>query len=129
MPRRKCNRHGEDYPCTCALGHLYRFIEPNLLLLLKQKGSAHGYELLNELEKHSITDAAIDPGALYRTLRALEINGNVVSEWSEASSGPTRRLYRLTRKGNEHLREWVAALGNFSKSIRRFVDEAQKELE
>lgn len=129
MPGRKCCRHSEGYPCTCALGHLYRFIEPDLLLLLKQKGASYGYELLSELQKHSISDAAIDPGALYRTLRTLEANGNVISEWSVASGGPTRRLYKLTRKGEEHLREWVAALSHFSTSVRRFVAEAKQELD
>ncbi|MDR3763702.1 MAG: helix-turn-helix transcriptional regulator [Acidobacteriota bacterium] len=128
MPRKKCIRHGADYPCTCALGHLYRFIEADLLLLLKQKDGSYGYELLSELEKRSISDAAIDPGALYRTLRTLEANGNVTSEWSTSAGGPARRLYRLTRKGEHHLEEWVEALQHFSNSVRRFVEEARKEL-
>lgn len=111
------------------MGHLYRFIEPDVLLLLKKKGRSYGYDLGAELQKHAITDAEIDPGALYRTLRTLEANGNVVSEWSTDSSGPARRVYELTPKGEEHLREWAAVLQHVSKSMQRFVGEALAELD
>jgi hypothetical protein len=39
------------------MGHLYRFVEPVILLLLLQKGETHGYELANELPKYGLTDA------------------------------------------------------------------------
>jgi len=45
MPRGKCPRHPVDYPCTCAMGHLYRFIEPVLLLMIRERGQAYGYDL------------------------------------------------------------------------------------
>ena len=92
MPRRKCSRHGKDYPCTCAMGNLYRFVEPVVLLLLKKKGRSYGYDLGGELREHALTDAEIERGALYRTLRNLEANGNVVSEWETEASGPARRV-------------------------------------
>lgn len=109
--------------------HLYRFIEPDILLLLKKRGRSYGYSLGAELQATAITDADIDPGALYRTLRTLEANGNVVSEWSPDSSGPARRMYRLTPKGEKHLHEWIAVLQHVSESMRRFVKDAQKEFD
>ncbi|PSH03822.1 MAG: PadR family transcriptional regulator [Acidobacteria bacterium] len=105
-----------------------RFIEPDILLLLKKKGCSYGYDLGNELQRHAISDAEIDPGALYRTLRTLEANGNVVSEWGSESSGPARRVYRLTKTGEAHLREWAAVLDHLSESLQRFVSEASAEL-
>lgn len=110
------------------MGHLYRFIEPDILLQLKKKGRSYGYDLGVALQDGAITDADIDPGALYRTLRALEVNGNVVSEWSDESKGPSRRMYQLTPKGEKHLREWVAVLEHMSQSLQRFVKEARHEL-
>src|SRR4051794_30680340 len=95
MPRRVCPRHGKEHPCTCAMGNLYRFVEPVLLFLLKKKGRSYGYELATELHEHALTDAEIEIAALYRTLRTLEENDCVVSEWDVEGSGPARRLYRL----------------------------------
>ena len=127
MPTRTCPRHGNNHPCTCAMGNLYRFIEPVLLFLLKRKGRAHGYELGAELRAHAFTDAEIEVSALYRTLRQLEQNDCVTSEWDVEGSGPARRLYRLTPHGNEHLDEWITVLAHVSKSMSKFVREARSQ--
>jgi PadR family transcriptional regulator, regulatory protein PadR len=126
MPQRICRRHGRDYPCTCAMGNLYRFVEPVVLLLLKKKGRSYGYDLSGALDGHAMTDAEIERAALYRTLRRLEKNGNVASEWETETGGPARRIYRLTERGQEHLVEWAAVLDHVSKSMSRFVREARK---
>ena len=107
------------------MGHLYRFVEPVILLLLLQKGEAHGYELSNELPKYALTDAEVEVAALYRTLRTLEQNGNVTSRWDTSKNGPAKRLYRLTDEGREHLREWVAVLSHMSDSMSRFLKAAR----
>ena len=121
MPRRKICGQGHDYPCTCAMGNLSRFVEPVVLLLLKKKGRSYGYDLGNELHAHALTDAVIERAALYRTLRTLEVNRNVVSEWETDKGGPARRVYKLTRQGDDHLNEWAEVLDHVAKSMRRFV--------
>ena len=126
MPRRKICDQGHDYPCTCAMGNLSRFVEPVVLLLLKKKGRSYGYDLGNELHAHALTDAVIERAALYRTLRTLEVNGNVVSEWETDKGGPARRVYELTRQGEDHLKEWAAVLEHVAKSMRRFVKVTQR---
>ena len=45
MGRKLCERHGREHPCTCAMGNVYRFVEPVVLLLLKRKHRSYGYEL------------------------------------------------------------------------------------
>ena len=125
MARKICLRHGREYPCSCAMGNLYRFVEPVVLFLLKTKGQSYGYDLASELKKHALTDAEIEVAALYRTLRQLEENGNVTSEWNVDGSGPARRLYKLTSKGERHFEEWVVVLEHLSKSMARFVREAR----
>ena len=125
MPRRMCARHGKDHPCTCAMGNLYRFVEPVVLLLLRQKGHSYGYDLAGDLHEHALTDAEIERAALYRTLRQLEMNGNVASEWETDGSGPARRVYRLTQQGELHLEEWATVLDHVSKSMAQFVRKAR----
>jgi PadR family transcriptional regulator PadR len=124
VPKRMCERHGKGYPCTCAMGNLSRFVEPVVLLLLKKKGRSYGYDLAGDLRDHALTDAEIERAALYRTLRQLEMNGNVSSEW-EAGGGPARRVYRLTPNGERHLEEWASVLDHVSKSMARFVQDTR----
>ncbi len=107
------------------MGNLYRFVEPVLLYLLKKKERAYGYELSNELPEYALTDAEIEIGALYRTLRQLEKNGCVKSEWEPAESGPARRQYMLTQAGTEHLEEWIRVLEHLTDSMTRFTETAR----
>ncbi len=126
MPRGQCHRHGANRPCTCAMGNLYRFVEPVVLYLLARRGTAYGYDLARELETHALTDAVIDRSALYRTLQQLEANGHVESNWDVSGRGPARHTYRLTDSGRRHLAEWCVVLRNLSESMARFVDDARQ---
>jgi len=111
------------------MGNLYRFLEPVVLLLLEQKGRSYGYDLAGDLAQHALTDSSIEKAALYRTLRQLEVNGNVVSEWQTDQAGPARRVYRLTPQGHRHLEEWATVLEHLSKSMARFVREVKASAE
>jgi PadR family transcriptional regulator PadR len=71
-----------------------------------------------------LTDAKIERAALYRTLRQLEKNGNVISKWDVENGGPARRVYKLTPHGEKHLDEWAVVLDHVSKSMTRFVKAA-----
>jgi poly-beta-hydroxybutyrate-responsive repressor len=106
------------------MGNVYRFVEPVVLLLLKKKHSSYGYELSHALQDHALTDAEVERAALYRTLRQLEANGNVVSEWETDRGGPARRVYSLTPAGEHHLTEWAVVLEHLSKSMAGFVKAA-----
>ncbi len=121
MPRGKCRRHAENVPSACGMGNLYRFVEPVALLLLKTKGKTHGYDLAGALNDYALSDSLVEPGALYRTLRRLEENGYVVSDWDVSGAGPARRMYELTPAGEGHLQEWAEVLDRLSQSLGRFV--------
>ena len=110
------------------MGNLYRFVEPVLLFLVHKRGRSYGYELAGELRRYALTDAEIEVAALYRTLRQLEENGCVTSEWDAEGSGPARRLYTLTPRGEQHFDEWITVLDHLSQSMTRFVGEAQSTL-
>lgn len=43
---------------------LYRFVEPVVLLLVKRKGRAYGYDLSTDLQEHALPDAEIERAAL-----------------------------------------------------------------
>jgi PadR family transcriptional regulator PadR len=128
MPRGPC-RHGWGRgPKGGGFGNIPRFIEPVVLYLLKKLGQAHGYQLAAELPEHSLSGAAVDRGAMYRTLRQLEETGHVISDWDVSGQGPAKRLYRLTEAGDAYLRQWTLLIEQMAGSMSDFVQKV-RELE
>jgi len=109
------------------MGHLYRFVEPVLLLVLREKGRSYGYDLLGSLAEHAFTDGEIEKAVLYRTLRRLEQNRYISSDWDTDEPGPARRVYTLTKAGEQHLKEWAQVLAKVASAMNRFVRRASSE--
>ena len=114
--------------CGCSFrsrdfGNIERFIEPCILLLLS-KDSSHGYGLMEDLEKHC--GEKVDIGDLYRTLRRMERDGWVKSDWEKNESGPDRRIYTITSEGKDFLRLASSSLIRTDKLIHRFLEGYQK---
>jgi len=126
MAKGFCLKHGAGQACTCAMGNLYRFIEPVLLLMLRDKGQSYGYELSENLDHYALTDAQIERAALYRTLRMLEVNGHVTSTWETEAAGPARRVYSLTESGHVHLQEWSEVMSRLGNAMDAFAKRAGK---
>jgi PadR family transcriptional regulator len=97
-----------------------RFVEPSLLLLLRER-PLHGYELLERLPELGV-EGRIDIGNLYRLLRGLEDEGLVRSEWSADLPGPAKRTYELTAEGRRVLDSWVDGLRRAQATISSFLD-------
>ena len=97
-----------------------RFVEPSLLLLLRER-PLHGYELLERLPEFGI-EGRVDIGNLYRLLRALEEEGLVSSEWSADLPGPAKRTYELTDDGRRLLDRWAEALRRARETIGTFLE-------
>jgi PadR family transcriptional regulator PadR len=96
-----------------------RFVEPSLLLLLRER-PLHGYELLERIPE--LGEGRVDIGNLYRLLRRLEDEGLVRSEWSADLPGPAKRTYELTAEGRRLLDRWAEALGEAQGTIAKFLD-------
>jgi PadR family transcriptional regulator PadR len=74
-----------------------------LLLAALARGEQHGYALIEWLRTRS--DGALDlgEGSVYPALRRLEAAGSVSSSW-RSGGGRRKRVYRLTKRGEERLR-------------------------
>lgn len=89
------------------------------LLLLLSDGPGHGYDLINRLQFFGFECA--DTGAVYQMLRRLEDAGMVTSSWDLPSgTGPTRRVYELTRCGSARLADSTADLRIFQNVLDEF---------
>ena len=97
-----------------------RFVEPSLLLLLRER-PLHGYELLERIPELGV-EGRVDIGNLYRLLRSLEQEGLVRSEWSADLPGPAKRTYELTDEGRRLLDRWAEALRRAQGTIERFLE-------
>ncbi|NPV52670.1 MAG: PadR family transcriptional regulator [Firmicutes bacterium] len=119
----------ENHSCHSQLPHgcrysgsrIERFIEPCLLLLLREK-PAHGYDLMERLRDFGFDGENQDPGMVYRNLRRLEEDGMVRSEWDTTGSGPARRLYEVTPEGKELLQAWVEVIRQNIVTLKSFLE-------
>jgi len=118
-------RHGHGSRC-CVSAPLERFVQPCLLLLLRRR-PAHGYELMQSLAEFGFGEGEVDPATVYRNLRRLEEEGFVVSRWETGGGGPARRLYQLTREGEELLHAWAAAVEQNRRRLEHFLARYREE--
>ena len=102
-----------------------RFGEPALLVLVST-GPTHGYELLERLPR-LLGEDRVDVGNVYRTLRGLEDEGLVESEWRADLPGPAKRTYTLTDDGRALLSAWLDSLAGLSAGLSAFVDDASRK--
>lgn len=93
------------------------YLRPCLLLLLAE-GTSHGYELLEQVAELGME--RVDPGGVYRCLRAMDEEGLVSSAWEPSTTGPARRTYTLTQEGQEWLHVLAGSLADVAKSLAAY---------
>jgi PadR family transcriptional regulator len=82
-----------------------------LVLAAIEAEPAHGYAIIQRLQRRSDDVFKLPEGTVYPALHRLERNGLVKSRWTDAS-GRRRRVYRITPAGRKGLAlrrlEWKA---------------------
>ncbi|MGC8717210.1 MAG: PadR family transcriptional regulator [bacterium] len=78
---------------------------PAILVLLTKKPT-YGYSLIEELAELGIDTSGFHPSIIYRTLRAMEMEELVTSNWDIRDVGPARRVYTITEAGKSFLKSW-----------------------
>jgi PadR family transcriptional regulator PadR len=93
------------------------WMEPAILLTLRDWNS-YGYKLMEQLTVLGFE--ATNPGTMYRTLRHMEKNGVVKSEWETTKGGPARRVYSITQAGEAYLDLWANSLKQYQELMNTF---------
>ncbi|MBX4197748.1 PadR family transcriptional regulator [Candidatus Parcubacteria bacterium] len=88
------------------------------ILLIIARGRVYASEILTELHK---ADLIVVEGTLYPLLSRLKTGGYLSHTWEESKSGPPRKYYTLTEKGEEFLKELKETWGNLSQSIKSLM--------
>jgi len=88
-------------------------------LLLSLRGcNLHGYTLIQQLMSFGFT--SVDQGKVYRTLRQLEKDNLITSQWDTSAEGPARRIYSLTDAGEQYLSMWANSLEQYQNMLDSF---------
>jgi poly-beta-hydroxybutyrate-responsive repressor len=64
---------------------------------------------------------SIDQGNFYRTLRKLEKDALITSEWETSDEGPARRVYSITNLGEEYLNLWANSMEKTQEMLNSFM--------
>jgi len=94
------------------------WLVPVVLLMLRQ-WSSYGYELMEKMAAFGLT--AMNAGTFYRTLRQMEKDGMVNSNWDTSEAGPARRVYSITEAGEAYLKFWAESLDQYQKMMDNFL--------
>ena len=91
------------------------------VLALLRKEERYGFDIVKELEQ--VEGMVAGEGTIYPLLARLRRDGLVTTSWEESSSGPPRRYYRLSPRGQRALDEFVVEWERFRSAVERFVSE------
>jgi len=69
----------------------------------------YGYQIAKQMEIGNKTNVELKQGTIYPVLRTMEKKGLLKSEIKASGSGPPRKYYRITRKGQDKLEVWIRA--------------------
>jgi DNA-binding PadR family transcriptional regulator len=94
-----------------------------LLLAALERGSAHGYAVIEAVNKDSGGVFDLQQGTVYPILHRLEHEGLIRSRWL-THDGRQRRLYELTHDGRGHLKTARADWQRFSRGVAGVIGEA-----
>jgi DNA-binding PadR family transcriptional regulator len=101
----------------------YRHLPAFILLALAQ-APGHGACLHARLHK-ILPLLNLDSGAVYRTLAALEADGEVAGAWDTSARGPAKKVYRITPAGWERLDFWREDIAYRVRLLNAFLDTAR----
>lgn len=77
-----------------------------LLGILRRPGT--GYDIKAAFDEVFNHFWQAQQSQIYRTLKRLEAEGSLASRNEPSDRGPDRRVYRITERGRERLREWLS---------------------
>src|ERR1700747_3593222 len=83
----------------------------------RSSGPAHGYAVIQEIQRRSGGAFQLPEGTIYPALHRLEQAGLLRSHWAKAESGRQRRVYALTKRGTRALADQRAIWQRFADAI------------
>lgn len=98
-----------------SISQLRRGVVEFCVLALLKDGERYSFDLVQALAQAE--SLVTSEGTLYPMLGRLRREGKVASKWRESESGPPRRYYSLTRKGDAALAAFITEWVRFRDSV------------
>jgi PadR family transcriptional regulator, regulatory protein PadR len=98
----------------------YRHL-PAFILLTVAQGPSHGAAIHARMQA-TLPLHNVDTGAVYRTLGALERDGEIAGEWDTSGRGPAKKVYSMTALGWKRLEFWRADIEYRVQLLQTFLD-------
>jgi transcriptional regulator len=95
-----------------------------IVLAALSSGPAHGYAIIQEIQRRSGGAFDLAEGTIYPALHRLEQAGLLTSRWTTGESGRRRRIYTLTRRGRDALTKHRTVWQRFSEAIGGLLGQA-----
>lgn len=84
------------------------------ILSIIKKGDAYVSDLIDELKKGQLI---VVEGTLYPLLTRLKNSDFLTYRWEESTSGPPRKYYAITEKGEKFLQELAQTWAELNNSV------------
>lgn len=82
-----------------------------VVLGLLAEDPMHGYDLIERFRERSMGFwTELSRASVYQVLKRLERDGAVAGKAQEGREGPDRRVFRITKRGRDHLAAGVAQM-------------------
>jgi PadR family transcriptional regulator PadR len=111
-----------DKPPGGQIAQLRRGVIEYCVMALLAKEERYGFDLVRELAQ--VDGLVTSEGTIYPILSRLRRDGIVESTWRESTSGPPRRYYRLTTRGQKVLAEFREEWNKFRNAVDQVIQGA-----
>ncbi|SDG30162.1 PadR family transcriptional regulator [Desulfosporosinus hippei] len=109
--------------CPCSGNNLDKLVQPTILTILAQE-DLYGYKIVQRIaESPMFKGHKPDGTGVYRTLKAMEQRGLVISSRSLTDTGPAKIFYHITKEGEECLSHWINTLEEYRQIIGMMLAE------
>lgn len=98
------------------------FLEFPVLLIIGAKPT-YAPDILKQLKKANLL---VVEGTLYPLLSRLKRSGLVEYEWEESKSGPPRKMYTITKDGQNVLDQLEASWESLNTSVTTLIKQYEK---
>ena len=95
-----------------------------LILRALTRDSMHGYAISQWIRDRSDGALAVEDAALYQALHRLERKGWVEAEWGTSDSNRRVKIYQITPRGRQQLRDDVAELRRYVAALFAVLERA-----
>jgi DNA-binding PadR family transcriptional regulator len=109
---------------------LNRLSQPTILAILAQNSEPlHGYVIVQKAaDSPMFGGKKPDATGIYRSLKRMEEQGYVTSQWETPEEGNAKRVFQLTESGRNCLRRWIDALACYQLTLEELRVEASGAL-